>query len=1194
MNVDKQLVEDSIQLAESWQRLAETKVSRFDRKFHLKMRKMLAHPKDKILLMQLMDQSFRSEDASRVANQILYLLDKHEGAEFFSKTDRLLLSVFKHAGMMFPKLSVPMFIRQIREDSRTVVIKGEERLFHRHLQQRSKENTDCIVNLIGEIVLGEQEADARLQKYLNALADPHIEYLSIKLSTLFSQMNSLDMEQTVEILSQRLTHLFRQAMKYRNRDGQSKFINLDMEEYRDLEITIRVFESTLGQPEFKNMRAGIALQAYLPDSHDWQKRITKWAIDRVKNGGNPIKIRLVKGANMEMESTEASMRGWELVTFRDKSDTDANYKRMAHYALQPEHAKAVHLGTASHNIFELAWASCLAKSLGTEQYHSIEMLEGMSESARLAIRELTKPVMLYAPSSKKEQFTNAIAYLVRRLDENTGPDNFIRYSFGLTVGSDDWELQKTVFRKSFERIDNVRSLPWRQQNRLTEQGEQSSGVFTVDKSFRSKADTDFTLPENRKWAEQIREKWKKGKSDALDKTAVVVAGNEVVEDREKRVVMDKSQLPEKIEIASCSLANESDIALAVETAQRDPDGWRDLSAQRRANQLREVAKLVRQRRNDLIGVSAAELGKAFVETDVEVSEAIDFLEYYSLSAELWESYKHLKSAPKGVGLVVPPWNFPIAIPLGGVAAALAAGNTVILKPASSAIYCAWEFCKCFWDAGISKNTLQFLPCPGSLAGKYLVPNNGIDFVILTGGESTAQQMLNARHDLFLTAETGGKDATIVTAMADREQAIRNVCHSAFSNSGQKCSATSLLILEKEVYEDPAFKSALIDAASSMKVGSPWDFGNRITLLESKPSGPLKKALETLEEGESWALPPAIENDNPYLLKPCIKWGVQSGSFCHMTELFGPLLSVMCADNLQHAIDLVNATGYGLTSGIESLDEREVNLWKSQIRAGNLYVNRGTTGAIVLRQPFGGMGKSSVGAGRKVGVYNYITQFMDFEDRADEANEDHAENDGETRASTLDFLEPNTEILKQQLSEQELQCLSRAGKSFAVALEEEFSKTHDPFCIRGEHNQFRYIPVDKVCIRAERNFDATHLWLRILGAAIAGVCFDVRFEEKSPTLDLLRNMRSHFPKLRSVEITPDAQLSHYVGEYSRLLYCNPQKVSDAVYKSAAQHLVFISRQAPVQEGRIELQNYFEEQAISHSYHRYGNIAAAHLA
>ncbi len=1191
MKVNKQLIEDSIQLAESWQKLAESRVSRFDHRFHIKMRKMLAHPKDKVLLMQLMDQCFRSKNPERIAGQIVYLLNKHGMAEFFAPSDRILLSFFKNIGVLVPSVSVPLFVRQMREDSRTVVIKGEPLPFNQHLKKRQNQNIDCIVNLIGEIVLGEKEAEARLQKYLTALADPHIELLSIKLSTLSSQLNSLDMDGTVGELVPRLSQLFDQALTHPTREGVSKFINLDMEEYRDLEITIRVFEEVLDNPKFQQMRAGIALQAYLPDSHEWQKRITQWAINRVKNGGAPIKIRLVKGANMEMESTEAAIRGWELVTYREKLDTDANYKRMATYALQPEHAVAAHLGTASHNLFEQAWAVCLAKSLGTAQFHTLEMLEGMNESARQAIHELTQPVILYAPSSKRQQFTNAIAYLVRRLDENTGPDNFIRYSFGLKVGSKDWELQKQVFRDCFDRTDSAKKGPYREQNRLQETTDLSMGAMTKDQSYRSEADTDFTLPSNREWAQNIRKKWKKSAKDTPGQLPVVVAGQETHLDRDHREVIDYSQLPEKVTIARCAQATISDIDLAVQTAKADPDGWRSLTASERSYQLRKVAQKVRQRRGDLIGVAAAELGKAFIETDVEVSEAVDFLEYYALSAKQWDQVVGLNAQGKGVGLVVPPWNFPIAIPLGGVAAALASGNTVILKPASSAIYCAWELCKCFWEAGISKNTLQLLPCPGSIAGKHLIPNTDIDFVILTGGESTAQQMLEARHDLFLTAETGGKDATIVTALSDREQAIRNVCQSAFSNSGQKCSATSLLILEKEVFEDESFKSALIDAASSMKVGPPWNFESRITLLESKASGPLKQALETLEEGESWALEPGYVNDNPYLLKPSIKWGVKPGSFCHMTELFGPVLSVMCAENLDHAIELVNATGYGLTSGIESLDEREVEQWKSRIRAGNLYINRGTTGAIVLRQPFGGMGKSSIGAGRKVGIYNYITQFMDFTCEQDcEVQHSTPMRTGMLKSSVLDFLEPNPEILAKHLSQDQVNCLKKAAKSFAVAFETEFSKTHDPFQIRGEHNQFRYCPVDTVCLRAEKGYDPAKLWLRILGAATAGVCFDVRFEENNQWLDLLRSMRSHFPKLRSIEITSDAQLSHYIGEYSRILYCDPSRVSPSVYQSASKSLVFICRQSPLIEGRLELLNYFDEQAISHSYHRYGNIAA----
>lgn len=251
---------------------------------------------------------------------------------------------------------------------------------------------------------------------------------------------------------------------------------------------------------------------------------------------------------------------------------------------------------------------------------------------------------------------------------------------------------------------------------------------------------------------------------------------------------------------------------------------------------------MRERRDDLIGIAAAEVGKVFTETDVEVSESVDFLEFYPYSAQYFEKYENLEFTGKGgVGVVIPPWNFPVAIPLGGIAATLAAGNTVIIKPASVAALTAYEMCKCFWDAGVSKNVLQFLPCPGgALAGEHLISNKDVDFVILTGGEDTAYKMLETRPDLFLTAETGGKDATIVTNMADREQAVKNVCQSAFGNSGQKCSATSLLVLENEVYEDKAFRKALIDTASSMSVGSVWDFKNRIGTLANPVSGNLKK------------------------------------------------------------------------------------------------------------------------------------------------------------------------------------------------------------------------------------------------------------------------------------------------------------------------------------------------------------------
>ena len=267
-----------------------------------------------------------------------------------------------------------------------------------------------------------------------------------------------------------------------------------------------------------------------------------------------------------------------------------------------------------------------------------------------------------------------------------------------------------------------------------------------------------------------------------------MGGEALIGDREIIKQKDPSQGEDNVFCGQYARAGAEDLQRAVDVAVKDPDGWRKLSVDERNKTLSNVAVQVRKRRGDLIGVAAAEVGKVFTETDIEVSEAVDFLEFYSHSAHYFQSHENLKLGGKGVGLVVSPWNFPIAIPLGGITASLAAGNTVILKPASSAVLCAYELCRCFWEAGVSRHVLQFVPCPGKLAGAYLIKNRGVDFTILTGGESTALEMLRIRHDLFLTAETGGKNATIVTAMADREQAIRNVIHSAFSNSGQKCSA----------------------------------------------------------------------------------------------------------------------------------------------------------------------------------------------------------------------------------------------------------------------------------------------------------------------------------------------------------------------------------------------------------------------
>jgi RHH-type transcriptional regulator, proline utilization regulon repressor / proline dehydrogenase / delta 1-pyrroline-5-carboxylate dehydrogenase len=1185
MKNEEELINSSIKLAQKWQNRATELVSDWDREFYVKMNKMLEQPKDKALLIELMDQCFRVESNARVADQIIFLLEKHGMAHFFTTKDKTLLWLFQNFGKYLPNLSVPLFVNQIREDTKTVVIKGEEEPFNKHLEKRKSEGTRVNINLIGEVVLGEEEAGERMEKYLKALSNPNIDYISVKISTIYSQINALDFDHTVEVLVEKLSKIYRQAQKYPYTapDGikTNKFINLDMEEYRDLDITVEVFKKTLEKPEFKDFYAGIVLQAYLPDSFNVQKDLCEWAKKRVENGGSPIKFRLVKGANMEMEETEASQKHWEMVTYTEKSDTDSNYKRMARYALLKENAPYMHIGTASHNLFELAYATQLANNNDVSKYHTLEMLEGMSESARLAIKEISKEVILYAPTAAKEQFTNAIAYLVRRLDENTGPNNFIRYSFGLTVGSKDWNMQRDLFIKSFEHEKTSFVGAKRTQDRLNENWDNFSNSSYDTNSYHAEADTDFVLPKNHEWARNIVKKWKHTSDTEHTIAPVVVGGKDLIGERKIYDAIDKSQLEDNVLAGRFALANEEDIKRAVQVAKEDKDGWRDLSHKKRHDFLKVAAIKFRQRRDDLIGVAAAEVGKVFTETDVEVSEAIDFIEFYSHSVRHFDNFDNLELHGKGVGVVVPPWNFPIAIPVGGVSSALAAGNTVIIKPASAAALCAYEMCKCFWDAGISKNTLQFLPCPGALAGEHLIPNKDIDFLILTGGEDTASTMLETRNDLFLSAETGGKDATIVTNMADREQAVKNVCQSAFGNSGQKCSATSLLILEDEVYNDKGFKKALIDTAASMNVGSIWDFKNRIGTLANKVGGNLEKALSELEGNETWALEPKFVNNNPYMLKPSIKWGVDEGNFIHMNELFGPVLAVMRASDLEHAVNIVNATGYGLTSGIESLDEREVTYWKENLKAGNLYINRGTTGAIVLRQPFGGMGKSAIGAGRKAGFYNYITQFVDIK----ESNSPIVSKKYNTELTQFIAKCKDTQNEKQDFEKLEL-----ALQSYYENFENEFSKEKDYAKVRGEDNHFKYIPLENVLIRVSSDDTIFETVSRILAARVSGVHFKVSIENNDLVNSFLQNANELFTSRDSLISQTNEEMLKTLSKYDRVIYSNISKVPHMVFKEAVKSLTFIVRQEPMMEGRLELLNYFIEQSISHSFHRYGNIGA----
>jgi RHH-type proline utilization regulon transcriptional repressor/proline dehydrogenase/delta 1-pyrroline-5-carboxylate dehydrogenase len=1191
------LFNEAVALAETWQNRANELLTKEEKHIQEQMKRLLTHPHDKVLLSKMIDQSFRSSDSRRVADQISNLMEEEGVPEFFNRVEKLLIQMFVGVGKHFSSFAVPRMIDQMRNASSRAIIPGEQKELHAHLQKRKEQGIRMNINHLGEAVLGEGEAAHRLETYKKDMEDPHVEYISIKISTIYSQINSLAFDETVEILKERLSEIYRvaKAHYFIRQDGSRipKFVNLDMEEYRDLEITYRAFVTTLEQAEFTNYSAGIVLQAYLPDSFRMQEKLTSWAKDRVASGGAPVKLRIVKGANMEMEKVESSLANWPLAPYDNKLEVDANYKRMVTYGMLPENIRPVNLGIASHNLFELAYASVLAEQNKVTDYFYFEMLEGMADHVRRALQETSGDVLLYAPVAARDEFINAIAYLIRRLDENTSPENFLRYSPDLTVGSDEWKYLKQTFLDSCVKQQEAQNFPNRIQDRNSETFDKYVSPLKTN-TFLNEPDTDWSMPGNRRWAEAIRDRWMKSAADEPVDIPVVIGSEELRRDRRIKEVMDSCQHGDKVCVARYHLASEEDVVNSLHVAKEDPDGWRELSSSRRHEVLAEVAIELRTSRGDLIGAAAADTGKIFSEVDVEVSEAIDFAEFYPFSVKQFDEIKNIKGEGKGVGLVISPWNFPIAIPSGGIVTALAAGNTVIFKPASDAVLSAWELCKCFWRAGVSRNTLQFVPCSGADVGPILTGSEDVDFIILTGGTDTGINILKQTPGVYLAAETGGKNATIVTDMADRDQAIKNVIHSAFSNCGQKCSATSLLILGKTIYDDPHFRQQLVDAAKSMKVGSAWKFTNKIGALIKPPAGDLEKGMNSLESGEEWVLKSEMVDNNPYILSPGIKYGVQPGSYTHMTEFFGPLLGVMRADDLDHAISLVNQTGYGLTSGIESLDKREQIQWKDTIFAGNLYINRGTTGAIVLRQPFGGMGKSALGPGLKAGSLDYVTQFMKWNETdypgIGVIHQDHK----------LLQLARELRLLIQwnKLSSLKIDIYKtvRAIESYLYSMQEKFSKEEDYFHLRGQDNLLRYLPIKEMMIRLQPADTLFETLARIAAAKIAGCTTRLSKpgDMKNEVTDFLEDRYGKtFLDGLVVNDMSDDELIQEMGVLERIRYAAPDRVPEKVFEAAAETGFYLSRAPVFMEGRLELLQYFQQQAICDSYHRYGNLGERSL-
>ncbi len=1032
-----------------------------------KLGRLLNDPAGRAFTFAMVDQVFRSRDPSAEARRWRGLLRTFGVPRYLPIVDRMLMFTGAAGSRVLPGVVMKAVAARMRGESSHVILAGEKEPLNRYLSVRRAEGFRINLNHLGEAVLGDEEAARRLSAVLAHLADPAVSCISVKVSAIFSQINLIAWDETVAEVKVRLRTLYRAAASV------GKFVNLDMEEYRDLALTIAAFRGVLDEPEFRALSAGIALQAYLPESFAAQRELTEWARARVTAGGAPIKIRLVKGANLAMESVEAELHGWHPAPYGSKAETDANFRRLLEYGCEPANAAAVRLGVASHNLFDVALALTLREANGVAQFVEIEMLEGMANHQARAVRDAAGALLLYAPAVQREDFPGAMAYLVRRLDENTAPENFLRDMFAMRPGSVEWERQRERFVHGWNERSTV-SVESRRKTPAVRPAQTAE--------FQNEPDADWTQPSVRASLTGAIRSWK------------------------------PEPLPELPDLDAMLRAG----------ADAQPS-WEALGVPHRAKILNRAADIMSAQRFEAIACLRLDGKKASADADGEVSEAIDFARYYARTGGVPQG---VKAEALGVVAVVSPWNFPYAIPAGGVLAALMAGNTVVLKPARATAQTAWLLARQLWAAGVPRDVLHFFPCDGT-TGRALITDPRIACVVLTGSCETARKFQDWRPALPLLAETSGKNAIIITAQADRELAIKDLVRSAFSHSGQKCSAASLAILEAEVYDDPIFRRQLRDAATSLHAGVATDPRSVVTPLVIEPGDALRRALTTLDPGEEWLLEPRRLGDDPCAWTPGIRLGVRPGSWFHQTECFGPVLGLMRAESLAQAIEWQNATGYGLTAGLHSLDPDEIAWWEERVQAGNLYINRAITGAVVRRQPFGGWKRSCIGPGAKAGGPNYVLSFSRLRDAAD------LEND------------------------------------YRAAWAGHFTVGHDPSGLRAESNVFRYRPCRGVILRLDAR-DHTATARAQLAARITGALLIISIREEECDAKFIA---------RLPEITRSM-------EFFRTISTPGDDVLRAVQDAGLNWI-----DAPLLAcGRVELTRWTREQAVSETRHRYGQLPA----
>ena len=839
-----------------------------------------------------------------------------------------------------------------------------------NLREIWREGTRFTVDILGETVVSEREAEEYAFRYRQLLeflgkmvrnwtvqgplaaTEPPLVNVSVKLSALCARIHTTDPEESIETILARLRPIVGQAKSL------GAFINLDMEHYRFKQLTIDLFKKLRLDPEFSDYpHLGIVIQCYLRDSATDVEGLLAWGVKSAK----PFTIRLVKGAYWDYEKVVAAQHTWKVPVFLSKAETDANYEIISRLLL--ENRQTVYSAFASHNVRSVAHVIVYARKLGLKPSdYEFQMLYGMAKPVRRALVQLGHRVREYCPIG---ELVPGMAYLVRRLLENTSNEGFLRAKFSANRSisallSDPATLigdskQNSAEHPSFAQPDFVNEPP-----------------------------ADFTQDEARRKMQLALEQV----PNQFGRHHPLVIGGRAISSQTELSSINPTR-PNEV-IGYTAAADRGTVIEAVTAARRAFPRWSRTPANERAGLIERVAARMRQRRHELAAWQVFEVGKTWVEADADVVEAIDFCEFYAEEARRIGSGRLTQDVPgevsiesyipRGVGAIIAPWNFPLAILCGMTVAALVTGNTVIIKPAEQSAVIGCIFMEILQEAGLPPGVANLLTGSGEAVGSYLVVHPDVDFIAFTGSlevGSTIWQMAGVTHPgqrnlKKVICEMGGKNAIIVDNDADLDEAVLGIIHSGFGFQGQKCSALSRLILVGNV--GIRLLPRLVEAATALKIGYPEDPSTDIgPVIDAEAKLKIERYQELGKQQHRVAFEGTVPEHLPgYFVAPIIFDNVPITAQIAQEEIFGPVLSVHQADDLGKAIEMANATPFALTGGLYSRSPENIAISRSAYLVGNLYINRPITGAIVGRHPFGGFRMS--GGGTKAGGRDYLLNF----------------------------------------------------------------------------------------------------------------------------------------------------------------------------------------------------------------------------